>query len=1089
MSKRENIHELFSRKAAEFPSHPAVVEANRQTTYHELETNSNRLANFLVAAGARSGSPVAVLANDRANVVTAIIGILKAGCVFVPLEPGFPEGRLKAMLSEVEPEWFVTEAALLETVGNITEGGGAPEIKVVTLDRTEAGSVRRAGLSHLRGYAEFSDETRPGVQSEPDAMCSIYFTSGSSGSPKGIAGRLRGIDHFARWEATTLGVGEGTRVSQLTSPAFDGFLKDVFVPLCAGGTVCVPESHDVILSGRALVDWTETQRINILHCVPSVFRVMLNEGLEGSLFGSLKYVVTAGEPLLPADIKRWMDVFGERIRLVNFYGPTETTIIKLFHFVEAADKERRTIPIGKPIDGTAALVIDARGKACPPGAMGEIYIRTPFRSLGYYGRPDLTAESFVPNPFTNDPNDIIYRTGDLGRVLEDGNFEFLGRKDQQVKVRGVRVELGEIESHLRKHEAVKDVSVIDREDTEGNKYLCSYVVLSRKTEMTELREYLSGLLPDFMVPSAFMQVDNLPRTFNGKIDRRALAELGHALMNARRSFDPPRDMVEETLAAIWSKVLNLPRVSIHDNFFELGGHSLLATKMLSRVRASFEVEIPLRALFEKPTVAGLAHVVGRELKSERGVQSPAIERVRRDGELPLTFAQQRLWFLDQLQPGNAALNLHASVRLDGPLNVAALRGSLDEVVKRHEVLRTTFSSTDGRPFQVVHPRLAPEVAEFDLGEPATARREAEAQRLMTEEGRRPFNLSEGPLLRASILRLGEQEHALLLTVHHIVCDGQSMNILVREMAQLYEAFVNGEAAPLGELEIQYADYAAWQRHALQGDAVRKNLIYWKEQLKGPLRGLHLTTDKPRPTAQTYQGATYRFELAKSLSESLERLSLQEGVTLYITMLAGFESLLYRYTGQDDIIIGSPLANRNRPETEGLIGLLLETLALRVDLSGNPTFRMLLGRVREATLGAYAHGDLPFDLLVERLRPTRHANYTPLFQVWFVLNHAAAQTQEVAGIKIEPLQIDRGGAQFDLALSFIASESGVTGHLDYDVLLFEAETIAELVKHLVIVLEAVAADPDQRLSDIPLGPQTGRWPVPQRTTLTEDQFVF
>jgi amino acid adenylation domain-containing protein len=448
-------------------------------------------------------------------------------------------------------------------------------------------------------------------------MAYVYFTSGSTGRPKGIAGRLKGIDHFVRWEIATFGVGPGTRVSQLTSPSFDAYLRDVFTPLCAGGTVCAPPSRETVLDAARLAEWLTERRVEIVHCVPSLFRSLLNQPLRAADFPALKYVLMAGEPLLPSDVRRWTDVFGERVQLVNLYGPTETTMTKFFYLVRASDRDRRTIPIGKPVEGARALVLDAKGRACPPGAVGEIYIRTPYRTLGYFGRPDLTAEVFVPNPFNVDPADLVYRTGDLGRVLDDGNFEFLGRQDQQVKVRGVRVELREIDDLLRRHPGVRDVAVVDLEDSGGNKYLCAYVVAGEGADAAALKEFLGASLPDYVVPSAFVMLDELPRTISGKIDRRALPKPAEAQARRESEFVAPRTPTEEAVAAIWRQVLNVERVSVEDNFFELGGHSLLATQLLARVRAALEVDVPLRALFAAPTIAGLALAV-TELQAEQG---------------------------------------------------------------------------------------------------------------------------------------------------------------------------------------------------------------------------------------------------------------------------------------------------------------------------------------------------------------------------------------------------------------------------------------------------------------------------------------
>jgi amino acid adenylation domain-containing protein len=602
--KHVSVQELFTQAAAQHRDRVAIERGDERISYGALAENSNRLANYLRAAGLRKGDIVGLLADDTIEVITAIIGVLQAGGVFVPLDPRIPEARLRAMIAGVTPQWLLTQSKFIAALRRVADDN--TQARIIALDGA-AGSD--PALDGVEFYATHPDATRPVVESEPDDMCYVYFTSGSTGRPKGIAGRLKGIDHFVRWESKTFGVGAGTRVSQLTSPSFDAYLRDVFTPLCAGGTVCAPPSRETVFDAALLVAWLTEQRIEIVHCVPSLFRSLLNQPLAPTDFPALKYVLMAGEPLLPSDVKRWTDVFGDRVQLVNFYGPTETTMIKFCYFVQLSDKERRTIPIGQPIEGARALVLDAKRQACPPGAVGEIYIRTPYRTLGYYKQPELTAEVFVPNPFNDDPADLVYRTGDLGRILDDGNFEFLGRQDQQVKVRGVRIELREIEDLLRGHAGVRDVAVVDLEDSGGNKYLCAYVVTGDGVDAATLKEFLAGSLPDYVLPSAFVVLDDLPRTISGKVDRRALPRPADEHARRGAEYVAPRTPIEAELAAIWCQVLNVERVSVEHNFFELGGHSLLATQLLARVRAAMQVELPLRSLFAAPTVAGLARAV------------------------------------------------------------------------------------------------------------------------------------------------------------------------------------------------------------------------------------------------------------------------------------------------------------------------------------------------------------------------------------------------------------------------------------------------------------------------------------------------
>ena len=597
---RETIHDWFSRMAAEDGARTAIDTGAAQVSYASLEARSNRLAQFLLASGAPRGAAVAILSDSVIDVVTAVLASLKAGLVFVPLDPRTPARRLRALVEEVSIDWAVADAKYAGLAGAI--GRPAAPLKVAFLDAPPADA---ASVQVLAGFEAFANSARPSVPRDGDDACYVYFTSGSTGRPKGISGRLKAIDHFVRWEIGAFGIAPGDRISQLTTPAFDASLRDFFAPLAAGATICVPPPGTVF-DAEQLVAWIHDQRITLVHCVPSVFRSMLNEGLEASRFPALRHVLMAGEAILPADARKWFDTFGDRIQIVNLYGPSETTMTKFFHVVTPADADRRLIPIGKPMPGASAIVVDERGGPCPAGVVGEIYIRTPYRSLGYVGREDLTREVFIQNPFSADPSDLVYKTGDLGRLLKDGTFELIGRRDHQVKVRGERVELGAIETALRTHAAVKDVAVVDREDATGTKYLCGYVVTDDESAVAGLRDFLAADLPASMVPSMFVALPSLPRLINGKIDRAALPAPDRDRARAEQPFEAPRNPVEERLSGLFAEVLGVSRVGIHESFFELGGHSLLATQLVSRIRRAFEIALPVRALFDAPTVAGIA---------------------------------------------------------------------------------------------------------------------------------------------------------------------------------------------------------------------------------------------------------------------------------------------------------------------------------------------------------------------------------------------------------------------------------------------------------------------------------------------------
>jgi amino acid adenylation domain-containing protein len=1060
---QSSIHQVFSKAAREYASHIALEQSDHAITYRELEDESNRLANFLISSGVSEHSIIAIMTRDAARVVTAILAILKTRCAFAPFDPLMPDNRLRVMAEQITPRWFITDAEHLERLAEIVSGF-EDCVKVVCADGYERDASQTVEV--VRGYAQYTRTENPAIESHPDDMCSIFFTSGSTGTPKGIAGRLKGIAHFVLWEAGAVGAGPGTRVSQLASPSFDAFLKDVFVPLCAGGTVCIPESREITQDARALVDWCEAARVSVLHCVPSLFRSIINVGLTSDNLPALRHVVLAGEPLLPIDVGRWFETFGDRIQLINLYGPTETTLTKLFHFVNVSDKDRRTVPIGKPIPGGAAVIIDAQGRACAPGEVGEILIRTPYRAHGYYNDPEKTARVFVPNPFNNDPNDIVYRTGDYGRVLADGNFEFVSRKDHQVKIRGVRIELTEIENVLRTHESVTDVAVIDREDAIGNKYLCAYVVLNRDVEQGVLRRHMARWLPDTMMPSALIRLSALPHTMNGKVDRTNLPAPGLDESRAGAPYVAPRTTIEEVIANIWAGVLAVERVGVTDSFFDLGGHSLLATQVISRVRSALRVDVGVRQLFEAPTVADLAVAVETALKNGAATP-PRIERASRTGPLPLSFAQQRLWFLDQLESGSAFYNVPAAIRMSGRLNISALAEALQEIVRRHDTLRTSFRNVNGEPEQYVVPTLEVPLDVTDLSSLAESNRETRVAEYAKDWSCRPFDLERGPLVRAHLLRLGDEEHVLLFSMHHIVGDLWSIGVLVREWSTLYQAFAAGQPSPLEQLPVQYADYAVWQREWLRDEVLEAQLNYWREQLADAPTVLNLLTDGPRGN-QTFEGARLPVSLPTELSLELETLSRREGATLFMTLLTAFGMTLRYQTRQNDILIGTPIANRQQLEVENLIGFFLNTLVLRLNFTGDPSFRDLLRRVRETALGAYAHQDLPFEKLVEKLRPERNLSHNPLFQVAFTLDQVPVRETTMAELTMTPVDADKGMVQFDLVLHLVNSPEGVVGTLQYQTALFATETMTRFREQFEHVLRAGVARPEVKLSELCAG---------------------
>jgi non-ribosomal peptide synthetase component F/acyl carrier protein len=863
-------------------------------------------------------------------------------------------------------------------------------------------------------------------------------------------------------------LGPGEVLLQAGPIAFDASTFEIWGALANGGRLVLypgerpsPDELGAVIARHG---------VTTLWLTAGLFQQVADDHLGG--FGSVRQLLAGGDVLSPRHVRAALAAL-PGCMVINGYGPTEGTTFTCFHPMTDPAEVREPVPLGRPVANSAAYLLDAALRPVPVGVPGELYAGGDGLARGYLGRPDLTAERFVPAPLGDEPGGRLYATGDLARWLPDGRIEFLGRIDQQVKIRGFRIEPAEIEAVLGKHPEVAAAAVLVRQEMDGDKRLVACVVpRSIPAPLpAALRAFLKERLPEAMIPAAFLAVDALPLTASGKVDRRALGSLAAASLEggeglAAAAYVAPRTPEEEILANVWAELLRLPRVGVHDNFFALGGHSLLATLLISRVRDAFGVELPVRYLFEAPTVAGLAAVIAAakpalagEKQELRGPIRPA-PRPAPGGPLPVSFAQQRLWFLDRLTPGSAAYNIPWPLRITGPLAPGALAAALQALIERHEALRTTFVEHEGEPGQVIHPPEPPALPVVDLSGLPPLTRDREAGRWILAESLRPFDLAAGPLLRATLLRLEASEHVLLLVLHHIVADGWSMEVLTRELLAL------DQGEPLPPLPIQYADFAWWQRHKLAGEGLAGQLAFWRERLAGAPAALSLPTDRPRPPVQSTRGASCPIDLPPDLAAGLRAACRREGVTLFMLLLAAFDALLARTTGDEDLLVGTPIANRNRGEIEGLIGFFANTLALRADLTGDPTFGALLRQVRETALAAYAHQDLPFEALVEELHPERNLSRSPLFQVMLSLDSRRPAVASGA-LEVRVLPLDSTTAKFDLSLSLSDDGAALDGGLEYNRDLFDRTAMARLLRRFVLLLEAAAVSPGLRLSALPV----------------------
>ncbi|HEX8354800.1 MAG TPA: amino acid adenylation domain-containing protein, partial [Pyrinomonadaceae bacterium] len=1310
------LHQLFEEQARRTPERVAVAHEGDALTYAELNARANRLARHLRGLGVGPETTVGLLMERSANAFVALLGILKAGGAYVPLDPSYPRERVAGMLSRGVVKLLLTQQSL-------SAGLRLSGLPVLALD---------AEWPRIEGQ---SAEDLPNLAAAEN-LAYVIHTSGSTGTPKGVCVEHRQLLNYLHGVRERLQLDEGASYATVSTIAADLGYTAVFPSLCGGGTLHVL-SLERASDADALAAYFEAHPVDCLKIVPSHLAALLNTATRPEQVLPRRRLVVGGEASHWELVDRVAE-YAPGCRVLNHYGPTETTVgVLTYEAGEARERGGASVPLGRPLGNSRVYVLDAEMQPAPVGMAGEVYVGGAGVARGYLQQPGLTAERFLPDPFSQEPGARLYRTGDLARHLAGGDVEFLGRADDQVKIRGFRIELGEIEAALKEHPSVREAVLVARDDERQQKSLVAYVVpreggeegvdgarlhtlpndlsvfhLNRNEadhvyreifedrlylkhgitlrdgdcvfdvganiglftlfaeqqcrdlsvyafepnpaafdklrrnveryglkarlfergvsnrvasatytfypqasvmsgfypdlaeekrlfknfmlnqqleaaasdrallaeyadELTDdrfesrafecrlttvsdfireqgvgridllkvdveksevdvlegiaeedwpkirqvvievhdigervenvlrlltghgfsieqdelvegtgvynifarragaeadgdggrgstrqplqvvndfsltsgaLRAYLLRTLPEYMLPSAFVLLERLPRTPNGKVDRKALPAPEQARAESAGDYVAPRTPTEEIVAGIWAQVLRAERVGVDDNFFELGGHSLLATQVISRIRQVFRVEVGLRSLFKDATVAGLSKAVEVAQAAGRGVEAPPLRPVARDGELPLSFAQQRLWFLDQLEGGGVAYNIPVAVRLLGELDAAALSAALGEVVRRHEVLRTTFSAGEGQPAQVVAPASEVPLPSLDLTALPAARREAEASRLAALEARRPFDLARGPLLRATLLRLGEREHVALLNTHHIVSDGWSRGVLVGELGKLYDAFSRREPSPLAELPIQYADYAVWQREWLQGDVLEEQLSYWKGRLEGLPAVIDLPTDRPRPPVQTSNGATHSFALPAQLSERLRALCLEEGATPFMVLLAAFDVLLYRYTGQTSLAVGTPIAGRNRAETERLIGLFINTLVLRADVSPAESFKALLGKVKEACLGAYAHQDIPFERLVDELKVERSLSHTPLFQVMFILQNAPEGALDLRGLRLEPFGGDPGVAKFDLTLAVTEGDGTFNCAFGYNTDLFDEATARRMSGH-------------------------------------------
>lgn len=1043
---RSTLAQMFEAQVARTPDAPALMFENRQLGYAQLNAQANQLAHYLRAQGVGPDSLVGLCATRGLDLIIGLMAILKAGGAYVPLDPGYPQDRLAFMIDDAKPTVLLTQERLKPLLGAY-----ADQIKTFCLD------TQWAELANL-------STANPEHAVEPGNLAYVIFTSGSTGRPKGTCithqSALNLLDGLMERIYKKICHGKPVRVGVNASISFDASVQQWLLLLKGATLYLIPEQirHDPQMLASTLGPW----QLDVLDCTPAQLPLLLptDHGVHLA-----KNFLIGGDAIDPRMWKTLKSLDGQQF--YNMYGPTEATVDTLICDIQAAGD----VPVLGHLLGNARLyLLDGNLNPVPVGVTGELHIGGAGLARGYLNRPELTAEKFIPDPFSDLPDARMYKSGDLARFFPDGNIEYLGRIDHQVKIRGYRIELDEIAAAITAVPGIRQAVVLAREDRPGDRQLVGYLVAETGASVPDrarMREQLLRFLPDFMVPRHFVELPGLPLTANGKVDRKALPGLD--LLQGVAEYVAPETTTQVTLAGIWCDVLKRDGIGRDDDFFELGGHSLLTTQVAARVREAFGIDLPLRVLFEHLRLSELAAVVDATRQDGRGPVMPVLDVQKRPSRLPLSYAQERLWLLEHIEAMGSAYNISGALRFSGPFDDQAFERSVTEIVRRHEPLRSRIEADDDSIQQFIDPPGRFALERLDLSDLPSDIRSDEAARVVYDIAQKSFDLAAGSLFRVTLLRLAPEEHVATVVMHHIVSDGWSLGILVRELGALYTAFTQGKPSPLPELPVQYADYVLWQRNWLQGEALEQQVKYWKARLSGMPTSLSLPLDRPRPPVQSFRGAKLHFVLPSSLTEPLVTLAHAENATLFMLLLAGFQYVLSRWSDQDDIVLGTPVAGRTSRHTEGLIGLFVNILVLRTDVSGSPSLRQLLARAKETTLQAQSHQDLPFERLVEEINPPRDLSRPPVFQVMInsIPSDDRPETLQLPGVDVESFSAGEVSARFEMMLRIREDADSVTCFLEYATDLFDAATMERFCAHLRGVLEQAVSAPDRPLCEFSL----------------------
>ncbi len=1063
---RKLIHQVFEYQVNAQPDCVAIEQEGLSLTYAELNGLSNRIAHVLMSLIKGAEEPVAVFGNRDYQLVASALGIFKAGQVFVPLDITHPTKTLAKKLDVAAPGVVLVSASQVQKVKELFLEVESSVRQILVIDDLQNITLCDAISGELHDLQELNG-SNPELQIGAESSNYIYFTSGTTGTPKAILGMHQSLGHFIHWEASTFDITAKDRVAQLIQFTFDAYLRDVFVPLSVGGTLCIP-SEAIYSDFSSLMQWVSDQNISLMHSVPSLFRLMIKEYQAQSessakRFESLRYIMLSGEPVYAKDVHAWNDLAGDSTRLINFYGPTETTMIKTYHVLGGGALSNHSCVVGKPISHTKIAILN-NGQACGVGEIGEVYIKTPFASKGYYHDDEATNQVFVQNPMVKNKKDIIYKTGDLGRLDKEMNLEILGRIDDQVKVNGVRIELKEIERVLQGHDQIVDALVRVHRDESNNALLTGYYI-SEDLEESRVKTYLSDFLDQGKVPTHLVRMNEFPLTYNGKVDKKALPHPS-SLEEVTQDYEI-RGETESKIAAIWAEVLGKEKDKLSRNiqFFDVGGSSLRAIQVVARVFKQFGVRLIIGDIFRNNTIAKLAaHIDELTITEDRSI--PAVSPAE---TYPVSHAQKRLWIMDQYEKDQFAYNINACYRLLGPLDPQAMATAFDQLVERHESLRTTFKNVHGNPVQKILEisELVTDLQFIDLSE--SADQKTQIDEIRNESYHHVFDLAAGPLFLVRLIKQAPDVHLFILSIHHIIADGWSMHIMVDDLIAYYNANVDGVKADLPSLPIQYRDYSNWHNARLQGTEGKQHERFWRSQFYDFDQKQRLVTeDALLAQAGDFTGSRHRFEVSHALSQSLKKTAADNKATLFQTLLTTVYALLFIRYGKEDLTIGSPMAGRTYKELENQIGLFVNMLPIRIQLASENTLSMLLAHVAKTCAEAYEHEIYPFDRIVEDLGLSKNSQGLSLFDVVVQLQDTEMQQSSKAdaqALTFEEVPSDFMAAKFPLTFDFYDGADGLSVEIEYQSGLFTLEEIGQMASDFENLLNQITKKEQMSLASL------------------------